>query len=110
MNSSYTITYLDISLITLLGLLIVTNLIITKYSKSWLESYSNLSHWNDFFSNYEIITKKKELSLLERDFQEFESENSKQGIKCPICGRYHNSFSNYCDNCGNELFNRKDEQ
>ena len=108
MSSFFTI--IDISLLILLGLLIVTNLIITKYSKSWLESYSNLSHWNKFFSNYEITLKKKELNLLERDFQAFESENSNQGIKCPICGMYNNPFSNYCDNCGNELPNRGDEK
>ena len=103
---SSSLTKIDLVLITYLGLLILLNLKITQYSKSWLDSYSNLSHWNDFFSNYEITPKMKELNLLERDFQQFEIKNSNQGIKCSVCGMYNEPNSNYCDSCGNELKKR----
>ena len=101
-------TNIDLIIVIFIGLLILINLIITKYSKSWLESYSNLSHWNEFFSNYEITPKNKELSLLERDFQQFENEISNQKIKCPVCKMYNDPYSNYCDSCGNELKHRRD--
>ena len=101
--------FIDLILLITLGLVILTNLKITKYSKSWSDSYSNLSHWNQFFANYEITPKKKELNLLERDFQQFEINNPNQKIKCPICGIFNDPFSNYCDNCGNELKNMGDK-
>ena len=94
---------IDLLPIAFLGLLILAHLKINKYSKSWSDSYSNLSHWNEFFINYEIIPKNKEFTLLERDFQQFEIKNSNQGTKCPVCNMYNDSSSNYCDSCGNEL-------
>ena len=104
------ITIKNIIYIIVSSLLIIISLKITKYSKSWSDSYSNLSHWNKFFSNYEITPKKKELNLLERDFQQFEIKNSNQGVKCPVCGMYNDPISKYCDNCGNELKNRWDRK
>ena len=86
-------------------LFIIISLKIIKYSKSWSDSFSNLSQWNEFFSNYEITPKVKELNLLERDFQQFDIESSNQKRKCPTCGNYNHSFSNYCVSCGNELKN-----
>lgn len=100
---------IDLLPIAFLGLLILAHFNINKYSKSWMESYSNLSHWNEFFSNYEIIPKNKELSLLERDFQQFENEISNQKLKCPVCNMYNDSNSNYCDSCGNELKHRRNK-
>lgn len=97
---------MDILIIIILGLMVLINLKITKYSKSWLESYSNLSHWNQFFSDYEITPKSKELNLLERDFQQFEEENLNQKNKCPVCNMDNDPYSNYCDSCGNELKHR----
>ena len=103
------ITIKNLIFIIFSSLLITTSLKIIKYSKSWLDSYSNLSHWNEFFSNYEIIPKNKELNLLERDFQQYENEISNQGVKCPVCNVYNDSNSNYCDSCGNELKDRWDK-
>jgi len=103
------LTIIDLLPIVFLGLLILAHFKITKYSKSWSDSYSNLSHWNEFFSNYEITPKNKELNLLEKDFQQFEISYSNQKIICPVCKMYNDPNSNYCDNCGNELKTRGDQ-
>jgi len=103
------ITIKNIVFIIVSSLFIIISLKIIKYSKSWSDSYSNLSHWNEFFSNYEITPKYKELNLLEKDFQQFEISYSNLKIICPVCKMYNDPNSNYCDNCGNELKTKGDQ-
>lgn len=84
-------------------LLIIFSLVIIYFTKSWSKSYSKLSNWDEFFSNYQIIPKENEINLLESDFNRFKDEYRNQIIKCPICGENNDFYSNFCENCGNPL-------
>ena len=99
------INYVLIIKLVVLGILIIFNINITKNTKSWLNYYSNLYQGKNEISNYEIISNNTELNLLEKDFQQFETQLSRGEKKCPVCNTFNNHLADYCESCGSKFQN-----